>query len=126
MNTREIAVEYRMSHWAQIMQNRIDSGLNVRAFCENAGIHENSYYYWQRKLREATFEELARNESGTGLMPPMFAEVKLATQATSFPPVAANQQNNVCVEVSGVRITADSGYPVDKLAYLMRAVMRSC
>ena len=125
MNTREIAVEYRMSHWAQIMQNRIDSGLNVRAFCKNAGIHENSYYYWQRKLREATCEELTRNECGAGLMPPMFAEVKLATRST-FQPMAANQQNNVCVEASGVRITADSGYPVDKLAYLMRAVMRSC
>ena len=125
MNTREIAVEYRLSHWAQIMQNRKDSGLNVRAFCENAGIHENSYYYWQRKLREATCGELAQNEGGAEIIPTVFAEVKLATRPT-FPPVGANQQNNVCIEASGVRITADSGYPVDKLAYLMRAVMRSC
>ena len=125
MHTREIAAEYRLTHWAQIVQSRVDSGLSVKAFCENSSIHENSYYYWQRKLREATCDEMARNESGTGLQLPMFAEVKLASNA-ALQPTAYDHQNHVCVEAPGVRITADSGYPVDKLAYLMRTVMQSC
>ncbi|MCK9478690.1 MAG: hypothetical protein M0R40_04210 [Firmicutes bacterium] len=32
VDTREIAAEYRLSHWAQIMQERIESGLSIRAF----------------------------------------------------------------------------------------------
>ena len=125
MNTREIASEYRLAHWAQLVQNRRDSGQSIKTFCENIGIHANSYYYWQRKLREATCEELTGMESGAaGLMPPGFAEVKLATMAAQ--PLAASQSQSICVEVPGARITADSGYPAEKLACLMRAVMQPC
>ena len=59
MNTREIAAEYRLSHWAQVMRERSESGLSIKAFCENAGFHENIYYYWQRKLRESACERVA-------------------------------------------------------------------
>ena len=53
MNTRKIAAEYRLAHWTQIMRRKKESGLSAKAFCENEGIHENVYYYWQQKLREA-------------------------------------------------------------------------
>ena len=53
MNTRSIAAEYRLAHWAQAIQDRTDRGLSIRSYCEEVGMHENTYYYWQRKLREA-------------------------------------------------------------------------
>ena len=31
-NTREIAEEYRVGHWAQILQERISSGLSIKAY----------------------------------------------------------------------------------------------
>ena len=58
MNTREIAAEYRLSHWAQIIKERQASGLSVKQYCKDAGFHENIYFYWQRKLREAACEQL--------------------------------------------------------------------
>ena len=58
MNTREIASEYRLAHWAQAMRDRTDRGLLIRAYCEETGIHENTYFYWQRKLREAACSEI--------------------------------------------------------------------
>jgi putative transposase len=58
MNTREVANEYRLSRWAGIMQERKESGQSVAKFCETAGFHENTYYYWQRKLREAACKGL--------------------------------------------------------------------
>lgn len=126
MNTREIAVEYRLSHWARIMQERMDSGLSVKAYCEKAGFHENIYYYWQRKLREATCEGLNTIQCGaTSLAHPAFAEVKLATQP-AFPSAMVTEQSQICVEAQGVRISASSEYPADKLAYLLKAVMQSC
>ena len=126
MDTREIAVEYRLAHWAQIVQNREDSGLSVRTFCENIGIQKNSFYYWRKKLREATRQELTISESSAAsIMPPVFAEVKLASRV-ALPTSEASDQNRVCVEVAGVRITADGGYPADKLAYLTREVSRPC
>ncbi|MEG1577355.1 MAG: hypothetical protein RR336_01170 [Oscillospiraceae bacterium] len=38
VNTREIAAEYRLTHWAQILQDRADSGLTVKAYCTQQGI----------------------------------------------------------------------------------------
>ena len=53
MNTWDIAAEYRLSHWAGIVRERAEKGVSVRLYCREAGIHENTYFYWQRKLREA-------------------------------------------------------------------------
>ena len=54
-----------------------------------------------------------------------FTEVKLTTR-NGLPPMAAGMQNQVCIESTGVRITADGGYPADKLSYLLRAVTQAC
>ena len=72
MDTREIASEYRFSHWTQIMQERSASGLSIRKYCKTAGIAECVYYYWQRKLREVACKELlpaADGESEKALVP---------------------------------------------------------
>jgi hypothetical protein len=126
MSTKEIAVEYRLSHWAQVMQKRMESGLSIRAFCKDASIHENVYYYWQRKLREATCEELAGLQGmATGITRQGFAEVTLSSQG-DYRQMSAADPNHVSIEAAGFRVTAGSGYPVEKLVYLLRAVMQSC
>ena len=48
MNTRYIAKEYRMAHWAKIITDQKESRLTIREYCEKSGLHENSYYYWVR------------------------------------------------------------------------------
>jgi len=126
MTTREIAVEYRLTHWAKIIQDRNDSGLSIRAYCKDANIQESNYYYWLRRLREAATEGMAQLQGKTmGLAPAGFAEVKLPAVSALGPAFTANQ-NHVCIEAAGVRITADSGYPIGNLATLLREVARSC
>jgi len=126
MNTRHIAEEYRLSRWAEILRERKESGLSVRAYCEHAGFHENKYYYWQKKLREAACEELIRSPGNEmTMMSAGFVELKLPTQRL-LPQAAAVHHSQVCVEVSGVRITAAGEYPVDKLAMLLRVVTQPC
>ena len=65
VNTREIAQEYRLGHWAKIMQEREQSGLSIKAFCQQIGIATNTYFYWQRKLRETACRELAVDSTDT-------------------------------------------------------------
>ena len=43
MNTKDIAAEYRLSHWAQVVQDRVEKGISIRLYCKEAGIHENTY-----------------------------------------------------------------------------------
>ena len=126
MNTNDIAVEYRLSHWAGIMREREESGLSIKQFCKNAGFHENRYFYWQKRLRTAACEELAKMQGSTTSMTPIgFSEVRMLTRS-ALPPMAATSHSQVCIETTGVRITADSEYPVRNLAELIREVARSC
>ena len=39
MKPREVATKFKMSHWAGIIRECKESGLSIRAFCENAGFH---------------------------------------------------------------------------------------
>ena len=83
MNTRDVAAEYRLQHWAGIIRECKESGLGVRAFCANSGFHENTYYYWQKRLREMACEELVKVQAGrTNHLPSGFAEVKI--EGTAF------------------------------------------
>jgi hypothetical protein len=129
MNTRYIAAEYRLAHWAQIMRDRLESGLSIKAFCKNTGIHENTYFYWQKKLRVAACEQLAKTQANStppALTHPGFTEVELRD---SHPPVQDSKtilHGNLFIEVSDVKLTADCGYPVAQLAYLLRELVKQC
>ena len=68
MNTREIAEEYRLSHWSEKMRERQELGLSIKAYCEQQGFHENIYYYWQRKLRKTACTEVAVKGQRGGLV----------------------------------------------------------
>ena len=125
MNTREIAEEYRLSYWAGIMQERKESGLSVRAFCKNSGFHENNYFYWQRKLREAACEEMARIQDSPNEVPQGFMEVRLSARKT-LPSAKSEEASQVSIETARVRITASNEYPIDKLVTLLREVSRLC
>jgi hypothetical protein len=125
MNTREIAKEYRLSHWAGIIQDRQESGLSVKTYCENAGIHTNNYFYWQRKLREAACEELGVVRGNSAILSPQgFMEVKLPNRTALSP--ATDIDSHLYIEAVGLRITAGGNYPLDKLVAVLREVSRSC
>ena len=104
MNTRSVAAEYRLSHWAKVIQERADRGLSIRAYCEESGMHENTYYYWQRKLREA-----ACTQTQTAGMPNV---ISLAPQG--WPTLSVKEESlhtlGLAVEVRGfcVRVQADT------------------
>ena len=48
--------EYRAQTWAMLIQESKASGLTNKEFCEQRGISEKSFYYWQRKLRSHIIE----------------------------------------------------------------------
>jgi transposase-like protein len=36
----------------ELVNRRKESGLTIRDFCSNEGIHESTYYYWMNKLNK--------------------------------------------------------------------------
>jgi len=125
MNTKKIAVELRLSHWAGIMRERVDSGLSISAYCKREGFHDNIYYYWQRKLREAACEQLVEAKADTRkteLAPLGFTEVKIA-EPLNRPMISGNSgQGAICFDINGIRFKANSNYPPELIAGLIRGL----
>jgi len=94
MNTREIATQYRLARWAAEIQEKSADGETVKDFCRRKGISRNTYFYWQRKLREAVATKIAPE---TGLVPSGW------TQLAEVKPETATE-NQLTVEVGGYRI----------------------
>jgi len=117
MNTREIAVEFRLGHWAQIMQDRAASGQSIRAYCKANGIGTNVYHYWQRKLREAAAE---LNAGAQLLVPSGWATVSAAEEA------APAQAGSLTLRIGGAEIEVRQGYDEALLASVIKTLSGVC
>ena len=127
MNTREIAKEYRLAHWAQKMQERTALGMNIKEFCEHIGICQNTYHYWQRRVRVAACEQLNNlAPAQEALVQPSFTEIKVVEPPALPTLPKPAQPSQIRIKAAGVQITADDAYPSDKLASLLRELVRSC
>ena len=121
MNARIATREYRLTQWAQIMQERATSGLKVYEFCEARGISKDAYYYWLRRLRETASEraeQLQRKPQELAL--PNFTEVKISESS----PVLVKSKGNIQIEIGTCKISADAGYPPESLAAILRELVR--
>ena len=135
MNTREIATEYRLSHWAVIMRERQESGLSIKAFCEATGFHQNVYYYWQRKLRESACQHLlstTQEKSETAIAPSGL--VGDSVSCSPVPPGWAvcsiddgeSKEQTVTIEIGKCRINAAADTDSELLSKVCRVLMSLC
>jgi transposase-like protein len=43
--------EERRRFWRDLIERQLTSGLNITQFCAQAGVSQNSFYVWKRRLR---------------------------------------------------------------------------
>ena len=128
INTKEIAAEYRLAHWAKIMQQRTESGLSIKDFCKHIGICGNTYFYWQRRLRatackalpDKTSDLIVKQQSDTvksdkALVPSGWAiceAAKVEDKGKALP-----------IEINGCHILADIDVDAELLAKVCRVLV---
>ncbi len=71
MNTREVAQNYRINQWTEIIREYRSSGQTVTAWCAEHNINPKSYYYWLKRLRTAACEVLPSLGSGNNTIVPV-------------------------------------------------------
>jgi putative transposase len=104
MDTQKIVTRFRLSGWGETMKERIASRQTVSAFCEEKGISKTTYYYRQKKVREAACTELREKQNcGTGLMPRGWTQL-------AEPELAAAAESALTIEISGchIKVTAST------------------
>ena len=120
MNTKNVAAEYRLSYWSHIIQERSASGMSTKKFCETKGFHANSYYYWQRKLRETVCTELSAGSqtknAGTekALVPQDWA---ICTTEDPF-----ERKQSSIVETNDCRVYVEPRAAMDQLVKIVRVL----
>jgi transposase-like protein len=102
------------------MRERSESGLNVRDFCRQVGIHENTYYHWQRKLRESSVQDHSLPEPKQLLVPSGWAAVEEAVV-----PVAA-QPKSLPIEIGKFRVTVDAETDAELLSRTLKVLAALC
>ena len=124
MNTRKIATEYRMSQWTQRLRRKKSLGQSVKEFCETEGVSRNTYFYWQKRLREAAVEELSiRMQVGTNtaeksLVPSGWAVCEAAEPERTVKPLT--------VEIGEYRVRVDAETDIELLAKVCRTLRTLC
>lgn len=117
MDTQKIVTQFRLSGWGEEVKERIASGQTVSAFCEENGISKATYYYRQKKVREAAYTDLLGKRNEAGLVPngwTQLEEPKLATAAKS----------TLTIEIGGCQIKVNASTDSELLAQVCR-VLRS-
>ena len=101
----------RLENWtARIMACR-SSGMTVRAWCQENGLSEKTYYYWQRRLFQTLSEQQVAHETA-------FAEV------TPPQPVCSGNVA-VSVRISGVEANIHNGADSATVETVLR-ILESC
>ena len=124
MNTREIAAEYRLSHWSGIIRERQESGLSIKAYCRTSGIHPNVYFYWQRKLREAACENFG---SASGKARAITEKASIPTGwaiCESAEPI--DEKKELSIEIGRCRIVVQEDISPELLAKVCRVLTSLC
>jgi len=122
MNTRDLAAEYRFAHWVQVMRDRADQGISIRAYCESIGIHQNTYFYWQHKLRETA-------ASGIQAATTLTEEKSLAPKGWTALCISsdhAEESKGLTVEAGGFRMTVCTDTDLDLLSKVCRVLKTLC
>jgi transposase-like protein len=79
---RKVTREYRASQWAECIKECRSSGMTIRDWCDENGVSEKSFYYWQRKFRNEACQLLEQN-SKSALALPSFAEIDMSQPVKS-------------------------------------------
>ena len=104
----------RMNEWRQLIQERQQSGQSVRAWCQQNGIRENSYYYWLRIIRE---EALCEAENKSDALVKVEPE-KLAVETVS----PQSSAGGIVIRTHGVEAEFPSGTDIGMLAVFVKAL----
>ena len=53
--------DYNLNKWKLLIENRINSGMTVEAWCNANGYTKHAYYYWISLIRKESYDKAVSN-----------------------------------------------------------------
>lgn len=107
---------YRVQRWMETIRECAESGKKKREYCQEHGINEKTFYYWQRRLRDRMSSNL-QNRLKEDRLPNPF--VRLPGPADSSGP--EGNESAVIVRVGSIRIEIRDSVDEALLTKVLRA-----
>jgi putative transposase len=115
-DTQKIVTQLRLLGWSEAVKERLASGQTVHAFCEEKGISQTTYYYRQKKVREAACTELMRTQNcEDGAVPSGWVQLTRSEE-----PVTTAAENNLIIEIGGFHLAVNGQTDMELLAKVCR------
>jgi putative transposase len=89
-------------------------GITVRSYCAETGIHENTYFYWQHKLREAASAQAAGLPAPNTPAPRGWTALSVRADSADT--------NGVVVEMGGCRVHVEADTDTTLLVRVCQAL----
>ena len=71
--------EPRREYWSRTIAEQASSGLSIRGYCKQAGISDQSFYAWRRRLGQGRAVHFAELKTITGSATASAIEILLTT-----------------------------------------------
>ena len=106
MNVQSVNKRIKTEQWMQRIKECQDSGLSIRAWCEQNNICEQTYYSWLRKLRALAIE------SGT-------------VSTSKFVPIdqIGSEKENIIITRGSIRIEFPSDTDIETITRMIEALL---
>lgn len=122
MTTQEVKNHYSFQKWTSIIQERNMSQLSTREWCNQNGVLEGSYYYWLKRIREKSLQQLSVPKIETRLQ-----EVSVeSTVFAKIPNPAKQVSADVMISINGMEIGLNSTATPDLIQSVLLAVKQLC
>ncbi len=105
MDMQKVTHEIRLRQWIGIIKECRGSGMTVKDWCADKGILTKTFYYWQRKVREAACQELTAyqeqqvTKAESGDSTPVFAECRIPEDSHAGGIAITIHLNDAVVEI---------------------------
>lgn len=103
-----LSANQRLAEWSERVASCRNSGMGVRKWCEEHGVQEKTYYYWQRKVFNTITEQQA----------PYFVEVPVERRQH-------HSQVSVTVRIGNAEADIYSGADQTTMEAVLR-LLKSC
>jgi hypothetical protein len=118
LNTREVANQYRLNKWTEIVRECRSSGQTISAWCADHDINPKTYYYWLRRVRAAACEALPSLCSQNNPMIP----VNIPISATGTAPGGQEVSPDIIIRFGAVTLEIRNNASVTVIENTLRAL----
>jgi hypothetical protein len=107
MNTKLATTQIRITQWASIIKDCRSSGLKVDEYCQQHSLSRDAYYYWLRKVKEASLQQAG------------FVELP-APETRTVP--AADFSSQLIIKTNGMEIGINNDTPTELIARILGVI----